>query len=95
MTEVQFNLKPGQETNEATYYYFLEVLPPIYHKGNRFQVSEAISHNNEGFAMYDTYNRIDQKYIYEGVMTKKQAKEYQDWQEAREKYTKHHYRKTQ
>ena len=83
-TEIQYNLKTGQETNETTYYYFLEVVPPIIHDNGVFQVGEANNHNSEGYAEYDTFQSIrtvkDEqpitKYFYLGSMTRAEAKEY-------------------
>ena len=50
-----------QEIDEKTYWYFLEVLPPIYFPGG-FAVSEPITHNEEGFAVYQCCAAIGGKY---------------------------------
>jgi len=40
------------EITESEYWYYLEVLPPIYGPDGIFAVSEALYHNDQGQAVY-------------------------------------------
>ena len=55
------------EITEEDYYYFLEVLPPIYLKGNKgFLLMEALTHNEKG-AVRDRFWEENGKYFTEVV----------------------------
>jgi hypothetical protein len=75
-------VKPGEEIDEGMYWYFLEVLPPIFHRNGVFQVGEPYSHTAEGLPTYGTYQtmrdldengEVVDKYFYHGNLTTKQA----------------------
>lgn len=50
------------EITKEKYWYYLEVLPPAYWKGNLFAVGEALRHNEEGRAVYTICDKRDGKY---------------------------------
>jgi len=66
--------KNGDEIDSEIYFYFLEVLPPIYHKNGVFQVSEPYSHI-EGKPTYQTFQKIGSKYYYLGILTENRAEQ--------------------
>ena len=68
-----FNAKEGQEVNEDTYYYFLEILPPAFYKGGVFQVGEPYDHTKENKPRYGTYQHKNKRYYYQGIKTRKEA----------------------
>lgn len=85
MNAIQYNLEPGEETNEETWNFFLEVLPPAYWENGLYLVGEPYDHDEEGKPRYDAYQKISTtdkernpitKYFYLGRMTKARAKEY-------------------
>lgn len=67
-------LKPGDEIDKELYWYFLEVLPPVYQDRGVFQPDEPYSHNSEGKPTFDTFQKITDRYFYKGHLTTDEAK---------------------
>ena len=64
---------PGDEIDEETFYYFLEVLPPARMTKYGFLVGEPYDHDNEGKPLYAAFHILsDGKYSYGGHKTVKE-----------------------
>lgn len=59
-------LQIGDEVDEEMYYYFLEVLPPVYDSDRLVQIGESYSISKEGKETYSTLENINGKWIYKG-----------------------------
>ena len=90
--EVSFDYQIGEQVNEATYWYYIEVLPPSTMTADVIQIGEPQSHDGAGLETYDTIKRADDKtWIYAGHLNRQTAKGIkiitpQQWKEAGESH---------
>jgi len=52
-----------EEITQKLYWYFLEVLPPIYGPKGAFAVSEPVRHTKEGRAVYTVCVRVGERFF--------------------------------
>ena len=52
-----------EEITQKLYWYFLEVLPPIYGPRGAFAVSEPLRHTKEGRAVYTICVRVGERFF--------------------------------
>ena len=74
-TTLEEYLKPNDEIDEEMYWYFLGVLPPVMSYKGIFQPDEPWSHNSKGQPLYDTFEKIGERYFYRGHLPTNEAKE--------------------
>lgn len=71
-------IEPGDEVDAELYWYFLEILPPIYPlwdtNKSLFQVSEPYDHEY-GKPRYSTFYMKNGRYFYAGLMDTDEAKQ--------------------
>ena len=67
-------VKPGDEIDGDLYWYFMEVLPPVDIGKNFFLLGEAISHDENGRALYSLFVECEGRFYFKGSHTRVQVR---------------------